>query len=178
MPDFHGDLDARLWVIWNGSSGMLATAMLGRVELVGDNWHAWLASPFDMVGPLNLSELESKGRVPFAACIVMSRERWQSDQSELRQASFDARRAARAQHAQSHARFGWRERGRRASEHGADELRHREVLNLPMAGALEPAQVKVAYRRLAQRAHPDMGGSHDRFIAITEARDALLASIG
>ena len=37
-----------------------------------------------------------------------------------------------------------------------------------------PAVGDGAFRRLAQKAHPDTGGSHELFIRITEARNALL----
>ena len=55
-----------------------------------------------------------------------------------------------------------------------DERPHREALNLPINGQLEPSQIKTAYRRLAQKTHPDVGGSHELFVRITEARNALL----
>ena len=50
----------------------------------------------------------------------------------------------------------------------------RALLALPAEEILEVKQVKAAYRRLVKTAHPDVGGSHERFVQITEARDILL----
>lgn len=164
------------WIIWNGSAGILLTAEIDRIEVDAKGRHAWLARPFEMVGPFSLDELETQGRVSFAACVVMSRERWQLDQMALRQASRLERRAAQERLFASFARFnpggGPRPRGQ---SHMVDEQAHRRVLNLPAHGQLKPSQVKAAFRRLAQKAHPDVGGSHEQFIQITAARDALLA---
>jgi hypothetical protein len=62
--------------------------------------------------------------------------------------------------------------GRRSSYHAKrqalDEREHREVLNLPASGKLERRQVNAAFRRHAQKAHPDVGGSHEQFVGITK----------
>jgi hypothetical protein len=155
------------WVIWNGSAGLLAMGSMGRIEFGAKGRSAWLAPPFDMVGPFNLDELEAQGRIAFAACIVMSRQRWQDDQVALRREAKEVRRAA-------HERFNgaW---ARRHTQHPyRGERQYREALNLPVDGTLEPSQIKAAYRRLARKAHPDVGGSHEQFLRITEARNALL----
>jgi len=39
---------------------------------------------------------------------------------------------------------------------------------------LEVSQIKSAFRVIAKKTHPDVGGSHEKFIKITQARDALL----
>jgi DnaJ domain len=170
MHEASGSSAPDPWVIWNGGSGLLATAALGRVEQTSQGQRAWMDRPFDMLGPFNLDELTAEGRTAFAACIVMSRQRWQADQAELRRTSFENRRAAQARaHAQD-ARTPWPQ----GDTHS--ERQHRETLNLPTEGRLEPGQIKKAYRRLAQKAHPDMGGSQAQFVRITEARNALLAS--
>ena len=85
------------WVIWNGGLGLVTTATLGRVEAGTSGRQAWLEEPFDMVGPFSLDELETHGRIAFAACIVMSRQRWQEDQAALRYESMNMRRAAQEQ---------------------------------------------------------------------------------
>ena len=41
----------------------------------------------------------------------------------------------------------------------------------------ERRQVRAAFRRLAQKAHPDVGGSNEQFVRIKEARNALLEYI-
>jgi curved DNA-binding protein CbpA len=58
-----------------------------------------------------------------------------------------------------------------------DERKHREALNLPADGKLERSQINAAFRKLAQKAHPDAGGSHEQFVRITKARSALLETI-
>lgn len=94
MPDTHATADDEEWVIWNGGHGLVTTATLGRVETGGSGRRAWLDEPFEMVGPFSLDELEIRGSISFAACIVMSRQRWQEDQVELRRESLNMRRAA------------------------------------------------------------------------------------
>lgn len=168
------------WVIWNEGHGLVTTALLGRVEVGASGRRAWLDEPFDMVGPFSLDELESRGWIAFAACIVLSRQRWQEDQGALRRASVHRRRAAQERMHEEFARFS----GRHGRDHGMgqppDEGEHREhrsVLNLPTEGKLERRQVNAAFRRLAQKAHPDVGGSHDQFVRIATARAVLLKTI-
>jgi hypothetical protein len=155
------------WVIWNGSLGVAATVALGRVELGETGRVAWLDKPFEMAGPFSLDELERHGRITFAACVVMSRERWRLDQDDLRR---EAREKRRDQQERQRRRHGPRSAGAR----GGDDRRHREALDLPAEGKLASAQIKAAFRKLARKAHPDAGGSHEHFLRITEARDALL----
>lgn len=133
--------------------------------------------PFEMLGPFSLDELETHGRTAFAACIVMSRQRWQDDQVELRREAYERRRTAQERLNEGHTRFNKGRRRRRTHRQQFDERQHRETLNLPIDGKLEPSQIKAAYRRLAQKVHPDVGGSHDQFVLITEARNALLERI-
>lgn len=165
------------WVIWNGALGLVTTVTVGQVEVGSNGRHAWLEEPFDMVGPFSYDELESKGRIAFAACIVMSRQRWQADQAELRLESLKLRRAEEQRlNEEFERRFGGR-RGHQPGRKRVDERQHRETLNLPVEGKLEESQIKAAFRKLAQKAHPDVGGSHEQFIRITEARNALLECI-
>jgi hypothetical protein len=165
------------WVIWNSSSGLLMMATLGRIDAGAGGRSAWMDSPFDMLGPFNLDELETHGRIAFAACLVMSRQRWQDDQVELRRESYETRRAAQDRLNEKHARFNGGRRRRRNQRQQIDARQHRKTLNLPVDGKLERSQIKTAFRRLAQKAHPDAGGNHEQFIRITEARNALLEEI-
>lgn len=175
MHDHPQPADPEQWVIWNGLSGILAMAVIGRVEATpSGGMSAWMAPPFEMLGPFNVDELVAHGRITFAACMVMSRQRWQDDQFELRQQAFQKRRAAQERLHAEQARFNQSRRRRGAHGQPFDERQHRETLKLPTDGALEPHQIKKAYRRLAQKAHPDVGGSHEQFLRITEARNALL----
>jgi hypothetical protein len=43
--------DKTQWVIWNGSSRILAMVTIGRIEITADGRSAWLDKPYDMVGP-------------------------------------------------------------------------------------------------------------------------------
>ncbi|SMF96593.1 DnaJ domain-containing protein [Methylomagnum ishizawai] len=177
MPETPRPADKEQWVVWNGFFGIPAMATIGRVEVGTDGRNAWLDPPFDMVGPFNLDELETRGRIAFAACIVMSRQRWQDDQVELRRESRERRRAAQERLYGEHGQFNGGRRRHRPHRQPHDDRQHRETLNLPVDGKLTPTQIKTAYRRLAQKAHPDVGGSHEQFLRITEARNALLDHI-
>jgi hypothetical protein len=149
------------WVVWNGSIGVLDMARIGRIEDGEGGRSAFLAPPYGVVGPFSLDELEAQGRIAFGECLVMSRRRWQEDQAELRREAHAKRRALQM-------RLSGFE----------DDKEHRETLSLPMEGALEPAQINAAFRRLAKTAHPDAGGSNEQYRRITDARDALLLQLG
>jgi hypothetical protein len=102
----------------------------------------------------------------------MSRLRWQNNQTELRRDAYEKRRASQQRAYKEETRFNqdrYRSNGR-----SFDEKQYRETLNLPIDGKLEPSQIKIAFRKLAQKAHPDAGGSHEQFVRITEARNVLL----
>jgi hypothetical protein len=144
------------WVIWNGSLGVLDMVTIGLIETGEDGRRAFLAAPYGVVGPFSLDELETEGRITFGACMVMSRQRWQDDQVELRREAQELRR---------------RQMFRLDPD---DEQDYREVLNLPAKGALQAAEINSAFRRLAKSAHPDAGGTNEEYHRITEARDALL----
>ena len=149
--------DKEEWFVWNGSIGILDSVTIGAVEHGAGGRSAFLAPPYDVVGPFSLDELETRGRIAFGACLVMSRERWREDQVELRREGQEKRRA-----------FLLR------LDFDGDERERREILNLPANGALEPADINAAFRRLAKTAHPDAGGSDELYRRIAEARDALL----
>jgi len=174
-PYFAADDDE--WVIWNGGLGLVTTATLGRVETGASGRKAWLDEPFDMVGPFSLDEFETHGKIAFAACIVMSRLRWQKDQAALKYESRILRRAAQERINEDFARFSGRQGRYHAKRQPQDEREHRAVLNLPADGKLERRQVNAAFRRLAQKAHPDAGGTHEQFVRITKARTVLLETI-
>lgn len=171
-PDYDEE-----WVIWNGGLGLVTTATLGRVEAGAGGRRAWLDDPFDMVGPFSLDELETHGRIAFAACVVMSRQRWREDQVELRVESIHLRRAAQQRMNEEFARFSSRQSRHQDMRQPPDEQAHRAALNLPADGKLDRSQVNAAFRKLAQKAHPDAGGSHEQFVRITKARSALLETI-
>ncbi len=166
--------DGEEWVIWNGELGLVTTATLGRIETGTEGRSAWLEEPFDMVGPFCLDTLVLHGRIAFEACMVMSRQRWRDDQVELRRESIELRRAAQRRMNETFARHYAGRGGHRQHPKLFDERQHREILNLPMDGKLEPRQINAAFRRLAQKVHPDVGGSNEQFVRISQARNALL----
>ncbi|TVZ37398.1 DnaJ-like protein [Alteromonadaceae bacterium 2753L.S.0a.02] len=163
------------WVIWNGFFGLLDTVTIGEVQVTASGREAWLEEPYDMVGPFSLDELELNGSIHFAECQVMSRQKWQNDQVELRREGHKARRAAEERLYAERERAG-KNRNQAVNQFEQySERQHREQLNLPKNGELKVAEIKSAYRKLAQKAHPDQGGSQEQFVRITQARDALLA---
>ncbi|HUI19996.1 MAG TPA: J domain-containing protein [Methylocella sp.] len=150
--------DKEEWVVWNGLMGILDSVRIGNIEEDGEGGRrAFLAPPYDVVGPFSLDELETRGRIAFGECLVMSRRRWQEDQVDLRIEAREKRRAFLSK-----------------LDFDDDDQEYREVLNLPLEGALKPPEINAAFRRLAKIAHPDAGGSNEHYRRITEARDALL----
>lgn len=146
------------WVVWNGSLGILILAALGHVEAAEGARRAWLAPPWDVVGPFDLDALEAQGRIAFGECLVMSRARWREDQVALRREGWEKRRAFQI-------RF----------DVADDDREHRTTLDLPLGDALDASTINAAFRRRAKTAHPDAGGSNQDYRRIAEARDALLA---
>ena len=155
------------FIIWNSALGVRDFVTIGRVEFESGAAKGWLDEPYEMVGPFCLDELLSKGQISFAACVVISQERWEEDQHSIRREVFlkqkkmqeDIHRYNKKKH--SEFRF-------------ISEKEHRELLCLPIEGVLEISQIKAAYRKAAKSVHPDVGGSHEEFLKIGRARDALL----
>lgn len=150
--------DVENFVIWNGSLGVLDEVRLGRVDPLSAQ--AWLAEPYDMVGPFDLGLLHAEGRIAFEACLVLSKARWQSDQVELRIEGREQRRAAL-----------------KSLLRDDDDVEARELLALPPEGALTAKTIQSAFRKAAKAAHPDVGGDHDDYIRLTDARDLLLKAV-
>jgi len=162
------------WVIWNDAYGICDMVTIARIEENSDSKNAWLDEPYDMVGPFSLDELERSGNIRFAACVIMSRQKWQDDQVELRRKSHDKRRETQRRFFEELDRANKKRRQRPHHFQKNDEKRYRDLLNLPIDGALESSKIKAAYRKIAKKAHPDVGGKHEHFIQLTQARDALL----
>jgi hypothetical protein len=149
--------DKEEWFVWNGSMGVLDSVTIGAIEHGAGGRSAFLAPPYDVVGPFSLDELETLGRIAFGACLVMSRRRWREDQLELRREGLEKRRSLLFR-----------------LDFPGDEREPREILDLPADGALKPSDINAAFRRLAKTAHPDAGGSDELYRRIAQARDALL----
>lgn len=174
MQDYSNLTDEEYWVIWNGSYGILDTVNIARTQVCNGATLAWLEEPYDRVGPFNFDELKISGCIGFEACLIMSRQKWQEDQEQLRRESIRLKREAMARAYEQQARFNQRSQQFTDFAPQLSEKTFRESLNLPSEGKLNTSQIKAAYRRLAQKAHPDQGGSHEEFVRVTEARDALL----
>jgi len=161
------------WVIWNSAYGIVDTVALGRVERGQNTTNAWLGEPYDMVGPFSLNELEVNGQINFAACTVMSRQRWKMDQVKLRQESLNKRHEAQRLF-EERIREDSYKRMRSSRFMSLSEKECRALLNLPVSGVLKSSQIKTAYRKLVKKTHPDVGGSQEEFVQMTQARDVLL----
>jgi len=162
------------WVIWNDAYGICDTVNIAHVKVDSNGKNAWLEEPYDMVGPFSLDELELRGKISFAECVVMSPQRWKEDQVELRRESYEKRRETQRRLFEELERANNRRRVNPTHFQQRNEKQYRELLNLPIEGTLESSKIKAAYRRIAKKAHPDVGGSHEHFIQVAEARDALL----
>lgn len=164
-------IECEEWIIWNSALGVRDFVTIGRIDADQDN--AWLEEPYGMVGPFSLNELETNGLIRFAACVVMSKQRWQKDRQSLLMESSLKRR-------QEHEAFiDALEEYNRRKKNTIDSIdqEFRYLLDLPPEGILKSSQIKSAYRKAAKKAHPDTGGSHEIFVRLKEAYDALLKSL-
>ena len=170
MHDDSHALEEEQYIIWNPALGVRDFVTIERIEEGTEGRVGWLDAPYDMVGPFSIDALERSGRIGFAECFVMSRRRWTEERAELRREAFEAQRRAREK---LHEELNRANRRKRAGR-GAEERAHRELLCLPAEGVLEVSRIKAAFRRVARTAHPDVGGNHEHFIQIANARDVLL----
>lgn len=155
------------YVIYNPTLGVHDFVTIDEFKTNSDKTSAWLDDPYEMVGPFDLNELQTNGQISFAACIVMRRKKWQEERISLQKEAFARQQKAQREHFEDISRYNKRR------QH--NQIEHRELLCLPLEGLLETSQIKAAYRKVIKTAHPDVGGSHEMFIKITAARDALLA---
>ncbi len=162
------EIEYEEWIIWNSSLGIRDFVTIGRIDAAESV--AWLDAPYDMVGPFSLDELISDGLIRFAACSVMSKQRWQDDRETLREEALSERRKAQQEF------YAELERHNRRKINAVQSAQneYRMLLELPVHGLLELSQIKAAYRKAAKKAHPDAGGSQEMFIRIKEACDALI----
>lgn len=164
------------WVIWNGAYGIVDTVTIERTLVRGGTTLAWLNEPYELVGPFDFDQLKNTGCLHYEACLLMSAQKWQEEQVALRQASLRLKREAMARAQAQEARFNQRREAAESNRH-MSEAAWRAWLRLPAGGALKASQIKAAYRRVAQKTHPDQGGSAEEFVQITQARDALLRRV-
>jgi hypothetical protein len=66
--------------------------------------------------------------------------------------------------------------GRRAAalKMPTPDERYREALGLPLDRRLSEAEIHRAYKLLAKRAHPDVGGNAEAFLQLSAAHEALM----
>jgi len=160
------------WIIWNSSLGIRDFVMIERVQISNNRREAWLEEPYDMVGPFSMDDLERKGEIHFAQCVVMTKERWNKEQQLLRKESYERQRKIREK------TFEELDRRNRIRQQGevSDEKVQRALLELPHGEILKPSQIKAAFRKIAKKAHPDVGGSHEHFVKVSKAKELLLAA--
>ncbi|HMW49385.1 MAG TPA: J domain-containing protein [Cellvibrionaceae bacterium] len=162
------------WVIWNGAYGIVDTVTIERTQRCDNTTLAWLDEPYDMVGPFNFDALQMYGAINYQACLIMSAEKWQQDQVHLRRESIRLKREAMVRAYEQQARFNQRRHMHNNSSAAINEKALRQTLNLPAEGTLTKSHINAAYRRLAQKTHPDHGGNQEEFVRVTQARDRLL----
>jgi len=161
------DFEEEEYIIWNPTLGVRDFVTIGETKTDERSTTAWLDDPYDMVGPFCLDELASQGEIRFAACVVMTKQRWQEERVALQQEAFEKQRRAQEQHRQEMQQYNRKKQQTHQEE--------RKLLCLPVEGVLKVSQIKEAYRQISKKAHPDVGGNHEVFIQITQARDLLLA---
>ncbi len=156
------------WIIWNSAIGIRDFVTIGRLDILENV--AWLESPYQMVGPFSIEELLSQGKISFAECVVMSKQKWQDERESLLSISMMKRNKAQQEFFEE-----LEKQNRRRQRNHTDQLEeYRTVLALPLSGTLEITQIKSAYRKAAKKAHPDAGGTQEMFLQIKEAHDILL----
>ncbi|MEA2028249.1 MAG: J domain-containing protein [Campylobacterota bacterium] len=157
------------YIIYNPTLGVRDFVMID--EESSNATHGWLEYPYEMVGPFCLDELKTKGIITFAQCYVISKAKWQQEQHSLQQEALRRQRKVQKEHYEEIRKYNQRSKNRTQQE-------HRELLSLPLDEVLDEAQIKDAYRSICKSAHPDVGGDHEYFILITQARDVLLEVFG
>ena len=145
------------YIIYNSTLGICDFVTIDEER--SNESHGWLEEPYDMVGPFCLDELKSTGTITFAQCIVISKAKWKQEQQRWRQ---DAHKQQYKTQQKQH----------------SIQKEHRELLSLPIEGVLTSIEIKNAYRRISKTTHPDLGGEHEHFIRITQARDVLIEMFG
>jgi len=157
------------FIVWNSTLGIRDFATIGEIKTKKNQTQIWLDEPYDMVGPLCLDELFLKGEIEFAACIVMTKNRWNTTKQKLQKESLKKQQKI-------HQEFKEKLKQRNKNKQGLQnsEQEYRKLLSLPLQGKLKITQIKTAYKKLAKIEHPDVGGSHEKFVLITEAKEALI----
>ena len=162
------------FIIWNSSYGVRDIVYIGELETTINTTKAWLEEPYEMVGPFCLEELCSVGKISFAACIVMTKQKWEKEKNFLYKESLQKQHQAQIDFNEEIRKYNQKRANYHNNIEQNSEIEHRQLLSLPTTGVLKVSEIKIAYRKIVKKAHPDVGGSHELFIKITDARDSLL----
>ncbi|XPV69384.1 MAG: J domain-containing protein [Halarcobacter sp.] len=160
------------FIIWNNKLGIRDFVTIGEIDSKKNQ--AWLDEPYEMVGPFCLEELFLKGQISFEACSVMSLKYWNTNQNRLSNEAFENQFISQKQFQKDINNHNKKRKKIQENLEQTSEKVHRELLCLPLHGILEASQIKAAFKKIAKTAHPDVGGSHELFVEITNAKDSLL----
>jgi len=162
------------FIIWNGTLGIRDFVTIGEVKTDSELTQIWLDEPYEFVGPLSLEELIACGQISFEACIVMTQQTWKEGKTAFQEAAFSEQCRIQRELNEDIKHHNKKRQQFIQTTYKYSEKEHRELLCLPIEGVLEVSQIKAAYRSVVKKVHPDVGGTHEKFIKITQARDALL----
>jgi DnaJ-class molecular chaperone len=154
------------YILWNPSLGIHIFVTIDQTKQSDDNTTVWLDEPYDMVGPLKFSELQEQGSIHFAECYIISKQKWKDDYATFMQEGLRKQNQTRQRHSQDIQDYNHRK--------DQDQQKYRELLNLPKKGELSINQIKRAFWVVSKEVHPDLGGSDEEFIKITEAKEYLI----
>jgi hypothetical protein len=160
------------FILWNPTFGVRIFVTIDKIKQDNNTIHIWIDEPYEMVGPLDFKTLILDGSVNFEACIIMTKEYWKKNQKKLQQESF-------IQQQKIHQSFQeeLKQHNQRKNTIQNKQCQYRKILKLPQDGNLKISQIKTAFKKLAKIEHPDVGGSHENFVKIIEAKEALILSI-
>lgn len=139
--------------------GTLDYAKIAEIRNGKHGRDARLAEPFgSRMGWFSYDNLEKRGRAESQGFTVYTTDFWKSNRdSEI-------------------ARYmkQWFPKGPFQAVTDTREAEHRSLLALPDTGALLKSEIEQAFKLLARRAHPDAGGSNEKFKELAAAKDALI----
>lgn len=162
------------FIIWNGTLGIRDFVTIGEVKTDSELTQIWLDEPYEFVGPLCLEELIACGQIKFEACIIMTEKTWHEGKDAFHEAAYSEQCRIQRELNEDLKRHNKKRQQFMQTNSEYSEKEHRELLDLPLEGLLEVSEIKSAFKKLAKTAHPDVGGSHELFVKITEAKDILL----
>lgn len=166
MQDYEKYLEEE-FVIYNAQLTLRDFVWIDRLEAIDNTILAFLEEPYEMV-KFDLDELIFNGKISFESCEVYTTQKWEENQIKIQRDYINQRKNQKEfnETIKNH-----------TNKKTKNDKKHRELLCLPLEGNLKVEEIKIAYRKVVKRVHPDVGGSHEKFIEITLARDILLNSV-